>query len=532
MKKFLGLCACAAIAATSVLGFAACGGTSYPEDAVVVYVEYNGLTGRDDDKVKEALEKKFEEDTGESISLYVEPSDTGTLGNKLSGDIGSGQRVDAIVTHYSSDSFLNTMITAEKELKDLTELVPQYAPDYLKRFNETSDKSGRALLKGTFNSKIYALSSLELNSVFGMLVNKEHFKQAGYNPDEYDIACDGYKSFTLSEFTQLLKDLKTKVGDGKNRPLTGKPYDIEYFLLPVFESSGYTRTELIGDRLYPAWATDNFCKLLEYERMLQLEKLWTDNPLSSGSDDSSFTGGTASIYTLYPEVTQMIEKARALKKSLGHDCIMLAPLRADGEEVSKGNARHETAFCGLVAHKNGQNTELLLKYVNWLSKKENYELAKYGIEGTHWIATKTADGRDAYAYPEDKRAQYEEHLPYSGIYALLTDAYLSNRVYDGYSETESKWVREVHAFPSYPANGYDDEGINMPSVPRNLRAAYNRLSDEYVAVRSNGWSDVDLGSDTVTNQHKLLVDKLEGEYKAYIDFLTTEYNKIIATIQK
>lgn len=532
MKKTISLLLSGLLACGAVASFAGCGQTSYPEDAVVIYKEYNGLSGNEDDKVKEAIEKKFEQDTGESISLFVEPHATNMLGSKVTGAISAGERLDAVVTHYSSDSFLTTMVTEEEELKDLTQLLPEYAPNYLARFNETTDPGSLAYNKGIFNGKIYSLSSLEHTSIFGMLVNKTHMALTDFDPDEYDIANGGgYKSLTISEFKELLVQLKERVGDGKNRPLGGAPYDIEYFLNPVFESSGYTHMELIGDRLYPAWATENYCKVLEFERALQEERLWTDHPLSAANIDGEFTKGYVSVYTPYPEVTQQIETARNLKKATGDDCIMLAPLRADGEEISRGNARHESSFLGLAALRGGENTELLLKYVNWLSIKENYELAKYGIEGEHWEKVTLANGAEGYAYPEAKRTQYEEHLPYSGVYCLLTDVNLSNRTYAGYSDAEAKWVEEVHAFPCYPAQGYDDEGIIMPSVPvtdRALSLSQTKMSNEYVNVRGYAWSDAPLGENTIAGLHSDLVAKFEDAavYKPYIDFLTTEFNKI------
>ena len=48
------------------MGLVACG-TDYSEDAVVIYVEYNGLIGKGDEEVEVALEEKFLADTGESI---------------------------------------------------------------------------------------------------------------------------------------------------------------------------------------------------------------------------------------------------------------------------------------------------------------------------------------------------------------------------------------------------------------------------------------------------------------------------------
>lgn len=537
MKKIFTILLSGMLAAGLILPLAGCG-ENLPEDAVVVYVEYNGMTGKEDDKVKEALEKKFEEDTGESITLVVRPYSTSDLGDNVNHAFDAHERLDAFVTHYSSDSFLTPMMTGEKQLKDLTNLLPEYAPDYLKKFNETNDPGALAYNKGKVNGKIYAMSSLEHTSIFGMLVNKSHMALTDFDPEEYDIANEGYKSLTISEFTTMLEQMKNRPGrDGLDRPLGGAPYDIEYFLGPVFGSTGYIRNELIDGKLYPSWATKGYRDLLEYERTLQEKNLWTDNPLNSANKvNSDFFAGYSSVYAPFPEVTQMINAARRLKNATGDDCIMLAPLRADNEAESKGNARHERAFLGLVVPKEGKNTELLLKYVNWLNKKENYELAKYGIEGTHWEKATLENGAEGYIFPDAQRAEYEENAPYSGIYCLLTDVSLSDRTYAGYTDAQQTWVREVHGFKSYPEYGYDDEGVNMPSIPtqnRTLRLVETNMNREFVGVRVYAWTTLDTNGKSITDRHSELVAKLEngGEYSAYITFITDEYNKIKQSFQ-
>ena len=148
MKKIL----CLLLASLVLFGLAACNRTNFASDSVVLYIEYNGVTGKDDDMVKAALEEKFEKDTGESIDLIVEPASTDTIGNKVVGAIStSSDRIDGLIHHYSSDSMITQMITQEKELKDLTALAQEYAPDFLARFNEETDPGKLAYHKGMYD---------------------------------------------------------------------------------------------------------------------------------------------------------------------------------------------------------------------------------------------------------------------------------------------------------------------------------------------------------------------------------------------
>lgn len=530
MKKQVS-CALALIAALSPLALLGGCGSSYSEDAVVVYVEYNGLPGAGDEQVRAAIEEKFFADTGEKIELVLEACSSGSIGQKTTGALGAdGDRIDAIVTHYSSDSIITPLIGNERELKNLTELVSEYAPAYLKAIGKEADPEGFVYNKGLYDGKIFALSSLEHTSPYGMLINRNYMANTSFDPDRYDVAKEGYESLTIDEFTQLLKELKANNSDVV-RPVVGAPYDLEYFIAPVFDNVGYTHMDIKDGVVYPAYATESYLDVLEYERMLQVEKLWNENPLSNPTADRDFTAGRAAVYTLYPEVTQQINTARDLKKARGDDCIMIAPLKKNAETPSNGNARQQSAFLGLTVPQKGKNTEKLLKYINWLyADKENYELARYGIKGEHWEIAETASGEEAYVYPEGKVAQFEESTPYSGMFCLLPNITVSNRVYAGYSETESKWVREVHSFPSYPKNGYADEGMNLPQVSKSNRTLARQeaaLGLEYTTVRMYAWSDAAIpDGNTLAGMHATMMENIKSKYGDYINFINEEYQKI------
>ena len=289
MKKTLSLLL-AGLLSVGVAGVsAACGGTKYENDTVVIYKEYNGLVGEGAEKVRKALEEKFKKDTGESIHLNVEATPTSLLGDKVTGALSASKdRIDAIVAHNSSDSLVTQMIGNDKEAKVITDIVKTYAPKYVELTNTGADKT--VYRRGLSGGKLYSVNSTEENSIFAMMVNKNHMANTSFDPEKYDVANEGYESLTIDEFTRLLHELKEN-NPTVVRPLAAAPYDIEYFIAPVFGNCGYTHMQKVGDRIYPAYATESYLSVLEYERMLQTERLWIENPTSNTSSRRDFMAG-------------------------------------------------------------------------------------------------------------------------------------------------------------------------------------------------------------------------------------------------
>ena len=234
----------------------------------------------------------------------------------------------------------------------------------------------------------------------------------------------------------------------------------------------------------------------------------------------------------WPEVTSQVDVARSLKEATGADCIMLAPLLTEGSETeTNGNSRIPSAFSGLAVPLKSKNYELLLKYIEWLySDVENYELAQYGIEGRHWVATTEENGQPGWDYPSDKKAQYETNPPYSGKYCLVEDYTLSDRLSADYTASERGWIEKARSFPSYPADGYVTEGMLLPGIPatdRQLRNMDTAHYDEYISVRAYAWSDADLPEGkTIASMWQEMHDNLFGKYYALIEYHTANYNKV------
>lgn len=511
------------------------------EDAVVVYAEYNGALGTYDKEVKAAIEEKFFRDTGESISLQIEAVGTGEAGNKMGQAMASPSvQLDGFAFHYGGDSPLNGYILDDAAM-DLTDS-QSLAPEFFKYHNTAEyDPDGLSYYAGVYKDKLYSLSSQEYTSGWGVLVRRDHMANTDYSPDEYDLANPDCKTLSVSEFYDLLCQLQAN-NETVLRPLVGMSWEVDEVLGQCFNTVGYGKKVKDADgRIIPSYAEDGYLELMEFERRLQLEKLWIENPSATSVDlKQYFASGKGSVFVEWPEVTSQASIAANLKSEIGVDCIMLAPLKADGEETSKGNLRREYAFMGMMVPYKSENYELLLKYLNWLySSVENYELAYYGIKGKHWIEGEDVviDGRtyNTWAYPAGKEAEYTAAKPYSGIYCLLESVNMSRRLYAGYTQQQKLWIDKIRNSESYPER-YAAEGVLLPAIPSSDRAllrADTAHGKEYVGVRKYAWSDAPIADGaSLPELFAAMKNNLYGKYGILLDFYTNSYNEIIASRAK
>ena len=71
MKKLFSIL----LASLFAVSFAACSKSEYRPDAVVLYIEYNGVTGKEDDKVKAALEAKAAREAAKAAAAAEGPDE-------------------------------------------------------------------------------------------------------------------------------------------------------------------------------------------------------------------------------------------------------------------------------------------------------------------------------------------------------------------------------------------------------------------------------------------------------------------------
>ena len=507
--------------------------TDKPNDnKVVIYSEYNGALGTEDEIVEKAIEEKFFADTGLQIDLQIEAVGTDMVGQKIvTAMADSSAQIDGFITHYGSDSPINSYILDGLTM-DLTELVKTHAPSYYASFNAQTDPTNSIYNSGSLEGKLYALSNKVRNSGWVMLVRRDYMEQTSFNPDDYNILNEGYKNMSVEDFKQMVVEMKSNTD--AQRPVVGRPWSLDYFFTSPFGAVDYGQQILDKDgNLIPAYADESYLQVLELYRWMQEEKLWTENPGNAQNLLNDFISGKGAVYFDWPEVTSQIDVARDLKEATGVDCVFIAPLLREGSDTeTNGNARIQGAFSGLAIPIKSKNCELLLKYIDWLySDVKNYELAQYGIEGQHWVRVLGEDGQEYWDYPADKKEQYDRAAPYSGKFCLISDYHISELLNADYTQDEREIIDIVLGFPVYPAEGHITEGMILPGVPatdRKLRNIANAHFDEYVSVRAYAWSDAALPEgQTIRSMWEQMVEHLYGDYFAYVEYNTENYNRLI-----
>lgn len=156
----------------------------------------------------------------------------------------------------------------------------------------------------------------------------------------------------------------------------------------------------------------------------------------------------------------------------------------------------------------------IIKFLNWVYKNpENYNLCRYGIEGKHWVN----NGDGTYSYPEGKD-EYLVKAPYSGILTLVENQNISNLVYKGYSEEESKWL-EIAANPD---NYIKNDVVNyMWPTNAKITQAYNTsIVGIYGRCVVPAWTGQTDPADTFETERRVY---FESGGRTYVDFITDAY---------
>lgn len=510
---------------------AGCGDSGLLPHSVVLYTEYNGAIGSEDDVVKKAIEEKFLADTGYEIDLRVEATNTDMVGQKIvTAMADSSSQIDGFVMHYGADSAINSYILDDLTL-ELDTLLTELAPNVKNSFNETRDPDSKRYNAGMLNGTLRAISTKNRTTGWGMLIRKDYMEKTSFKPDDYDITKEGHKSLSVAQFVQMAEEMKEN--SDVSRPIVGAPWSLDYFFAAPFSAQSYNDYTLDEQgNLIPSYATENYCKVLELYRSFQEKKLWIESPASAQNNKSYFISGKGGIYLDWPEITNQIDVARSLKAATGVDCIVVEPLLKEGSDTeTNGNMRINPAFSGIAFPQKAKNHELVLRYLDWLyADVENYELAKYGIEGRHWIKIDNEQG-SFWDYPAEKKAEYTQLLPYSGKYCLINDYFISDRIYYDYSETELSIIDKARSFKSFPEAGCVTDGMILPKIPatnRKLRNTETAHFNEYVSLRAYAWSDAALPSGkTIASMWKDMRDNLMTKYIDIINFNTQNYKEII-----
>jgi len=568
-------------------------------DKLVAYIEYNRSSGIQDNVVRAYIEKKFKDDMGYNITLDFKAQTNSTLGTVVAGDLAANEQVDILSNHWGTDSPIDSYLKSAlmtqsvagvlEKAPNFREAYYEYDPDAVayyagfystdRNFNVYEDLKGISsvnnpakwgmLMNGTILDKLYAASR---NNPTYKTMYDETFPVEEFDPEVplssyFDVSTGDYKHMTLTQFTNALLMSKNLISSVE-RPLNAAGWCIDYLISPLFGGTGYNGVEYAdvnGDGKYeiiPAYATTGYLKVLQYERYLQTERLWYEDP--NKADSTHFFSGKNLVMISWPDITDLMRDAKRLKASTGNNAIVLAPLAADGymgsygteeDPVVVGNAA-QSAYMGNVLFAKSTQADLYARYLDWMYMKDengnysNYELTVYGVEGVHWNKGEVEINGETYT-----SWQYTDEfltdavldsvtIVYSKKYCIISNDFLANYVWEQYTETERAIFVEMQNFdyttgPEIEIEGWQyggtnfnpTDGFNMPDISNMTEfiELSSSMGNLYQDIRGYAWSPKAIaGGKTLLDlcnemKTKLLKYKDEGGYRELIDYYTEAF---------
>ena len=514
-KKRLCNLVLAGILCSSML-LASCGGSTgkVDKDATVLTIYKARPTymvdGTQDDVVKKAIEDKFYQDTGEKIFLDVKLYTDNELTQKV--DINWSKRkqdMDGVVHYISEDigSAIKKYATEKNTVIEVSPLLEKYGQNILAKIRENDiDHIGERSAYFPFSDGTYAMNaipSVELEKGYVLTVRKDWMRQLyqeghfSCDPELFDTNNDNYRSMTITEFNEYLYAVKQYIPN-VHYPIVGAPWTLNWLLAGVFDADNYNIMLDANGNYVPAEMHENNAVFLNQLWQWAKDGIWENesaNRMDSNRETDLLAGFTA-VCCPYPQIENVISIHRKfLAANPSGELMVIAPIAKEDGTVNGYMKRLRAAGGVILPDKEGTDAEMLVKYIDWLySSAENYELARYGIKGEHWIDGEDYQfGGDTYktwVYPDGKEDEFNKNPPYSGEYLLLENINVSNRIRGDYNTLEKRWyVLATNEFESYSGNNI--EGIWLPCIPRDLKSSYNKMTGPYVeSIRSVAWAGI------------------------------------------
>ena len=314
MKKLL----CAALAACMLLGLCACrdSGTPTPKPSgsweeakknaaeITVYVDASNIygsyiKGSDEAYVKDAIEKKFYEDTGNAVNFQVNYESHATFSTKFGGVMTTGKWDMAV--SYLGQAGLDEIVLKQDVSMDLADLLDNYehigeaiAPEVM---NATT----------TLTGEVVGIPSSVKSKTKGILIRKDYMTKAGYTEDKAEAAASGGKlkfCQTIDDFTDMMRKMKAEI-PACTMPLIGNSYDIEFAITAgACGTPGYQYKSVIYnddgsiDKVVPGWLSEGYDKVLGYEYLWQKEGLWEADTQVKTKEQriTDYSNGKGAIY--------------------------------------------------------------------------------------------------------------------------------------------------------------------------------------------------------------------------------------------
>lgn len=504
----------------------------------------NMSDGTYDDDVTKALEDKFYEDTGNKIKLTMKMYSGDDLPTQVDANYNRAKSQMDAVSHYVSEDGGSAILKYAKEPEatlDLEPLLEQYGQHILEaiRKNDTDHLAERAAyvpVNGEFKMNI--LPSYEQERCFGILLRKDMVEaveqKTGIIAEKYDVLNDDYENMSFADFDKVMRAIKEQYAGKIQYPVTGAAWDIGRVFAPVFGVDYMNSVLDQNGKIVPSQLNPNYDKYLELMYTWAKDGVWEKDSANMQDDKrlNMFVSGQAACFIAYPEITNLItvaNKFNAANNDPNAELMMIAPLKND-QGVVNGFMKESRCFEALILPFKTKNAELTIKFIDWMySDAENYELAKYGIKGVHWV-----DGEDfvvgdktykTWQYPDEKTDEFNLKKPYSGMWEILPNINVSNRINAGYSTNEKTWyVRCTQEFEFFGSE--ETESYWFADTPSKYNQEADKLGFYVGNIRGKAWAGIeDDQGRTPMEMWRTYCDDIYVSCADYLNYLDGEYKK-------
>ena len=456
-----------------------------------------------------------EEKTG--VHIDYTPLSTSQSNEQFNVIMASGTYPDLIGWGLNYTGGDDTAVEQDIYL-DLTEYIPQYAPNYFKILGSDDELLDNVLTNAGYITGFNVIRREDSPMEAGMVIRTDLLEKLGLD-----------KPYTIEEYENVLAAFKD---EGLSQPLVmlgsgaiqgnwlGAAFDVNCFcnsfpmtVVPTYVKDGEIKFGPIEDGFL-----DYITLMHEWYEKGYMDKDFISKNSNWNSPDYSnaITSGEAGIfYTDWGNIGGMIEVSEipgfalegtydmhATKDSVNH----FASTRAKGAS----DGFHITTSC--------ENVELACQWGDWWFTEEGSLIANYGIEGTSY---EMVDGvpkfTEAVTNPTDV-SKRDALLVYAsnGTICCVKDP---NAVASMYSDVDNE-AREIWA------EGVDDAYVIPDSVTldadettdaNNIYSDIGTLCQEYIAAWITGDKSLDEYDDFVSKVKSMDIDGYLAIYQGAYD---------------
>lgn len=231
-------CSAIALAMTTALSFAACGGGSTESGNggddkaidIVIYAggstEFSWTAGKNEEAVIDYIENKYYEDTGTRLNFKTNLTLGKNMKDNIANDVREG-KVDIIISHTSGGVGIDDWALQEDNYYDLSDYVDDFMEDAVDDgcFTWSDGSMTIDALRRMTNEKgeLIGIPSVINPYKFGILVRKDWMEAAGYTDNKDDTSKTYVGDFET--FTAMAKKIKEQ--QNLDYAITGAIFDVE-----------------------------------------------------------------------------------------------------------------------------------------------------------------------------------------------------------------------------------------------------------------------------------------------------------------